>query len=473
MESSNYRELLRNNINFRRLWFGQLISELGTWFSFIAELGTVAMLSGSPLATMVFLISRLLPVLIFAPLAGVIVDRANRKKVLIAADLIRALLALGFLTVNIGAPLWLVVLLSGLITTSSTFFDAAKNAAIANLVTRKEMLTGNVLMFSMRFLQFTLGAALGGITAVKFGYTAAFIVNSLSYVASALFIWLIPAGVMKNRDPGEAHTSEVEEGGNEAASNFWRDVREGLEYIRVTPFVRAIILVNIGWALGGGMNNLIFDRVARHEFLPGAGDRGDWNLALLWTAGGAGLFIGMMLARRAGAWAADEQRAGALIGWSLLFHGLCFAIGGLMPSLSMIAGCLAISRLILGAEFGFQETLMMRVIPDNYRGRVFTTDRALELSTMTISMIVSGSLLTWVNPRTMIIVSGLLSASPGIVWLLAMWRTRFGVPEAAVRDSYSPTQHPLPGVVPAAQNDFIMGVEMESFETLDVQVAKK
>src|SRR5262245_28548838 len=210
MESSNYRELLRNNINFRRLWFGQLISELGTWFSFIAELGTVAMLSGSPLATMVFLISRLLPVLLFAPLAGVIVDRACRKKVLIAADLIRALLALGFLTVNIGAPLWSIVLLSGLITTASTFFDAAKNASVANMVTRKEMLTGNVLIFSMRFLQFTLGAALGGITAVNFGYTTAFIVNSLSYIASALFIWRIPASVMRNREPGAALNSGVE-----------------------------------------------------------------------------------------------------------------------------------------------------------------------------------------------------------------------------------------------------------------------
>jgi MFS family permease len=473
MESSNYRELLRNNINFRRLWFGQLISELGTWFSFIAELGTVAMLSGSPLATMAFLISRLLPVLLFAPLAGVIVDRANRKNVLIAADLIRAFLALGFLTVNIGAPLWLIVLLSGLITTASTFFDAAKNAAVANMVTREEMLTGNVLMFSMRFLQFTIGAALGGITAVKFGYTTAFIVNSFSFVASALFIWLIPAAVMRSREPDEALTSEIEERENHTPINFWRDVRQGLEYIRATPFVRAIILVNIGWALGGGMNNLIFDRVARHEFLPGAGDRGDWNMAILWTAAGAGLFIGMMLARRAGAWAADPRRAGALIGWSLLIHGLCFAIGGLMPSLSMMAGCLAISRLILGAEFGVQETLMMRVIPDNFRGRVFTTDRALELSTMTISMIVSATLLTWVNPRTMIITSGLLSATPGVIWLLAMWRTRFGVPEAAVRDDYSPTQNPLPGIVPPAQNNFVVGVEMESFETLDVQVAKK
>ncbi|MCI0390646.1 MAG: MFS transporter [Acidobacteria bacterium] len=434
MQSVRYRELLGNNTNFRRLWFGQVISELGTWFSFIAELGTVGMLSGSPLATMALLVSRLLPVLLFAPLAGVLVDRASRKKVLIATDLIRALLALGFLTAGIGAPLWFIILCSGLMSASSTFFEAAKNASIANMVTRQEMLTANVLMFSTRFLQLTIGAALGGVTAAKFGYTAAFIINSLSFIASAVFIWLIPASVMRHGETAETRISEGEE--SASSLHFWTDVREGLAYIWATAFVRAVILVNIGWAMGGGMNMLLFDRIARHEFRYGAGDRGDWNMAILTTAAGAGLFIGMMLARRAGAWAAEERRAGRFIGWSLLVHGLFFAAAGLMPSFAMIALCFAMSRLVLGAEFGVQETLMMRVIPDDYRGRVFTTDRALELATMTLSMLVAGWLLTWVSPRTMIVLSGLLSASPGLVWLLAMWRTRFSVPASAVRESY-------------------------------------
>src|SRR5262245_32811606 len=113
MQSVRYSELLRSNINFRRLWCGQVISELGTWFSFIAELGTVGLLSTSPLATMALLVSRLLPVLLFAPLAGVLVDRMSRKKILIAADLIRAIVALGFLTAGFGAPLWFIVLCSG------------------------------------------------------------------------------------------------------------------------------------------------------------------------------------------------------------------------------------------------------------------------------------------------------------------------------------------------------------------------
>jgi MFS family permease len=442
MQSVRYSELLRSNINFRRLWIGQVISELGTWFSFIAELGLVSLLSGSVWATMALLVSRFLPVLVISPLAGVLVDRANRKRILLAADLIRALIALGFLTASVGAPVWLIVIFSGAMSVATTFFEAAKNASIANMTTRQEMLTANVLMFSTRFLQLTLGAALGGATAAKFGYNTAFIINSFSFIASAAYIWMIPDTVMRNG----GQLSSVEEGGgseeivNKPRTHFLSDVRGGLAYIRDTPFVRAIILVNVGWATGGGMNNLIFDRISRHSLgdnLRDQGANGDWNMAALMTAAGAGLFIGMILARRAGAWASDERRANHFIGWSLLVHGVCFAIAGLMPSLILISLCIGVSRLILGAEFGVQETLMMRALPDEYRGRVFTTDRALELATMTLSMVVAGSLFSWVGPRTMMLISGTLSASPGAIWLLAMWRARFSVPACVVREGYS------------------------------------
>lgn len=440
MQSATFKELLQGNINFRRLWFGQVISELGTWFSFIAELGLVQFYSGSPWMTTGLLVSRLLPVLIFAPVAGVVVDRLDRRRILIATDIIRAVVALGFLSIGFGAPVWIAILCSGLVSSAGTFFEAAKNASIANMVSRQEMLTANVLMFSTRFLQLTLGAALGGLTAAKFGYNTAFIINALSFMASAAFIWPIPDAVMrpkiaKEEIPTTAETLP-EPAAQQPANRFWMDVREGLLFLWVTPFVRGVVLVNVAWALGGGMNNLIFDRIARHEFAA-AGNRGDGSLAILLTAAGAGLFVGMALARRAGIWVSEEKRAGQFIGWSLLIHGLFFAAAGLMPSLFLFSVCIGISRLILGAEFGVQETLMMRTLPDEYRGRVFTTDRALELSTMMLSTLVAGSLLNWFNPRTMIVVSGLLSASPGAVWLLAMWLNRFSVPTCAVRENYS------------------------------------
>ena len=439
LQSVTYTRLLRGNRPFRLLWSGQVISELGTWFSFIAELGLVARLSASPLATTALLVSRFLPVLLFAPLAGVVVDRFDRRRILIVTDLLRAILALGFLTAGYGAPLWFIVLLSGLTTVSSAFFEAAKNAAVAGMVSRTEMLTAKVLIFSTRFLQLTLGAALGGLTAAKLGYESAFVINSLSFVVSAIFVWRIPGGVMHKADT--------------AATGFLVEVREGLAYIATNRFVRAIILVNVTWAVGGGMANLLFDRMARHEFAGQLADmaRGDGNLAWIFTASGGGLLTGMLLARVAGDWARTPRRAGLFIGWTLLAQGVCFALAGVMPTLPLFAATIFLSRTLLAVEFGVQETLMMRTLPDTLRGRVFTTDRALELTTMSIAMLAAGSLLAWIGVRRLVVASGLLAATPGLFWLIARWRFGFEVPQAALTGTTATTR--LSPVPAAASED--------------------
>ena len=452
MKSVSYSELLKGNKNFRRLWAGQVISELGTWFSFIAELGLVRMLSDSPMVTTALLVAKLLPFLLVAPVAGVFADRRSRKQIMIATDLMRAVVAIAFVVAGLIGSAWMVVACSALMASLTMFFDAAKNASIPNLVTPRELLTANVLMFSTRFLQFTLGSAIGGITAAQFGYNTAFIVNAVSFVASALFILPIPGSATRqSRDVQPASEAFADPMSAEAAATtpitgseqpleaskagFFADLRAGLRYIAATPFVRAVILVNIGWGSGGGMTAILFDRMGGHVFATG-GDRGDWYVAALFTSAGAGVFLGMMITRRIGMWITDEHRAGYFIGFSLLVHGLLFSMSGLMPTLALMAVWVAASRVVLGAEFGFQETLLMRVLPDDYRGRVFTADRSLEFATMALSTIVTGWLLTWFSPRSLMIASGLFSASPGLVWLLALWFARFGVPTRAVRESF-------------------------------------
>lgn len=467
MSPPTYRELLKSNRNFRSLWTGQMISELGTWFSFIAELGLVRSMSGSALTTTALLVARLLPFLLVAPMAGVFADRRSRRQIMIVSDLLRAVIALMFVAAGWMGSAWLVILCSALNASLSMFFESAKNASIPNLVTPRELLSANVLMFSTRFLQYTLGSAIGGLTAAQFGYDTAFVVNALSFAVSAVFIALIPANAMRRPGASSAPASEAAvsqapsdqaaiillpadpmsvetQGGLPIAGSelplepeqgrFWSDVREGLRFIWANPFVRGVILVNVGWATGGGMTAILFDQIGGHEFA--AGGPGDWYVAALFSAGGVGVFFGMLLARRIGQWTVEQRRAGLYIGWSLLAHGVLFAIGGLMPTLTTMAIFIALSRVVLGAEFGVQETMMMRVLPDDYRGRVFTTDRSLEWSTMALATIVTGWLLTWFSPRALMVASGLLSASPGLIWLLALWLSRFKVPAGAVRESY-------------------------------------
>jgi MFS family permease len=400
---------------------------------------------------------------------------------MINTDLIRAVLALVYLYAFATRSVWMVIVGSFVMSSLSMFFDAAKNAAIPNIVTARELLTANVMMLSTRFLQYTLGAALGGLTAAQFGYNTAFVVNSLSFVASALCIALIPAAKMKKTSAetaaaqAETETAlacsassgdlretfienenlatvslsaaakenlaapQTEPAANQEAANptrprFFADVREGLAYIWATPFVRAVILLNVFWATGGGMPNLLFDQIGGHVFAHG--DRGDWNVAVLFTASGAGVFLGMMFARRIGDWVSQPRHAGHFIGWSLLVQGVIFSLAGFMPSLVTMALLVTASRTLLGLEFGVQETMVMRVLPDEYRGRVFTTDRSLEFGMMTFSMMAASWLLTWFSPRDLMIVSGLLSASPGLFWLLAISLTKFRVPTHALGESY-------------------------------------
>ena len=101
MDSLTYLQLLRSNRSFRRLWWGQVISELGNWFNFIAGLGIVRVISnGDPEVTTIMLLARLVPFTLFAPFAGAFVDRWSRRMVMIASDIARVGVALGFLLVQ-------------------------------------------------------------------------------------------------------------------------------------------------------------------------------------------------------------------------------------------------------------------------------------------------------------------------------------------------------------------------------------
>ena len=126
-DSLTYTQLLRRNRSFRRLWIGQVISELGNWFNFIAALGLVRVVSNAaPEVTTIILIARLVPFTLFSPLAGAFVDRWSRRTVMIVTDLLRVVVALGFLLVRRPEDLWIAYLCTALLSFFGAFFEAAK-----------------------------------------------------------------------------------------------------------------------------------------------------------------------------------------------------------------------------------------------------------------------------------------------------------------------------------------------------------
>ncbi|MDT4952130.1 MAG: hypothetical protein QOJ02_268 [Acidobacteriota bacterium] len=419
MTPLTYMQLLRGNRSFRWLWSGQVVSELGNWFNFIAGLGLVRAVSvAAPEATATMLLARLVPFALLAPLAGAFVDRWSRRTVMIVSDVARAVAALGFLLVRGPEDLWIAYTCTVVATLLSAFFEAAKNAAMPNITGGEGLLAGNALMYSSRFLLMSLGAALGGWASARFGYKAAFIINAVSFLASAYSIWLIPEEEMREETQAES------EGGNETEKRaarkrprVWTDMHEGWKYIVHHPLVAAIIGINVLWATGGGACNLIYDRLGGVVFAGQGGLEGDAGVAALYAAVGAGVFAGMLFARRVGAHLELHGATVKFIGWMLFAHGIVFSIAGLMPTLWLTGLMLFLSRLIVGMEFAVQETLMMRLIPDNLRGRVITTDRAAEIFVMSISTVFAAWSLHVITPRVLTVISGLLSAAPGLIWL--------------------------------------------------------
>jgi len=415
MDSLTYIQLLRRNRSFRRLWWGQVISELGNWFNFIAGLGLVRVIShADPAVTTIMLLCRMVPFTLSAPLAGAFVDRWSRRTVMIASDLARVAVALGFLVVRRPEDLWIAYVCTALLSFFGSFFDAAKGAAMPNITGERDLLAGNALMFSSRFLLMSLGAALGGWTAANVGYRAAFIVNAVSFLGSALSVWIIPER--------ETRQSVAEQKAIETTpkNSFWSDIREGWAYIVGHATVASLLTINMLWALGGGAVNLIMDRLGGIVFAGQGGISGDSAVASLYFAGGLGLFIGMMIARRVGNYFEFIGKTPLLIGWGLIIQGFLFAVMGLMPTLWFACLFLFLGRTILGAEFGVQDTLLMRLVPDKLRGRIITTDRATELLTWSFSTTIAGWSLRIIAPRTLTIVSGLASSLAGVLWLVLL-----------------------------------------------------
>ena len=217
--------------------------------------------------------------------------------------------------------------------------------------------------------------------------------------------------------------------------------------------------INILWATGGGAINLISDRLGGLVFAGERGISGDSAVAALYFAAGVGLFLGMMIARRVGAYLEVAGQTASFIGWALVVQGLIFALIGVMPTLWLACLLLFISRILLAAEFAVQETLLMRLVPDNLRGRVSTTDRAAELLVWSFSTAIAGWSLRAITPRTLTVISGLFSATSGVVWLALFASRRVRLPRkfGPARDPGESSVVPVPSELPLNQR-----IELES-----------
>jgi len=180
--------LLRRNRDFRRVYVASLISLGGDWFLLVALFGLVLDLTGSAVAVALLLAAQDLTYFVVSPVGGLLADRLDRRRLMVAADIARAVLCVVFLFLRTAGEVWVIYLLLGTMACFSAAFEPASLAALPNLVEQEDLATANALSGSLWGTMLAVGAALGGAVTALLGRDAAIVIDAVSFAASAALI---------------------------------------------------------------------------------------------------------------------------------------------------------------------------------------------------------------------------------------------------------------------------------------------
>jgi MFS family permease len=406
---AGFGELLVRNRNYRFAWMGQIVSEVGDHFNNIAVLSLAMEETHSGAAVAGLMLSRAIPAVLAGPLAGVMLDRFDRRRIMISSDLIRGFIAFGFIYAISHHQVWLLYLLSAMLNVASPFFTSGRSAILPSIATKDELHTANSLTQTTGWLTLTVGAYFGGTTVANFGYELAFVFNALSFFVSAFCIFSLR--------PEKGHFRAEDKGLNETkVARPWHEYREGLNYMTSAPLILGIALIAVGWASGGGAAQVLFTLFSQQVF-----NRGPEGLGQLWGTAGVGLLVGGFI---------GTQLGKKTVFFCYLLHGGAYVVFSQMQHWRWALFFMGCSRAAVAVSSLLNWSNLLKHVDNRYRGRVFSTIETMNWSTMTLSMLAAGIASQHTSVRLIGAASGILSSSTAIFWGWANWTGK--LPEPAL-----------------------------------------
>jgi len=415
---ASYWRLLRGNRNYRLLWTAQIVSEMGDWFYSVAIFSFLLELTGSAQMVALAFLMQVLPQVFMAPTSGVINDRISRRKVMMFADWSRAAIVLSMMLVRTRGMLPLLYVLLLLETVCWALFEPGQRAVIPNITEGDEIPIANALASATWSVNFALGAGLGGLVLVTFGRETVFIVNSLSFVASALLI--------RSMKFAEPHTDNLPPLRVRDLVDF-SPIAEGIRYVRRDPKLLATIFVKGGIGLVGAnwvILPVLGERVFRVSW-PGLNttQAGALGMSTLLASRGLGAVAGSVLGGNFAGVNKVRLRWTILAGFSMVAVG--YVALGVAGSLLMAILTLVVAHSGSSACWTASSTLLQKQTDDRFRGRVFSAEFAFSMLTLAISSFAAGRAVDrGIDVRTVAIATGVLMLAPAAAWLIAgrAWR---------------------------------------------------
>jgi len=409
-------KFIRNvdHINFFRLWWAQLISQFGDRVHQMALIGLIAERTpGSAWELAKLLSFTIIPVFIIGPIAGVYVDRWDRRRTLFVCDFLRGLLVLSipfvFIYRESMLPIYVVVFFAFCL---SRFYVPAKMSIVPDLVDDKNLLTANSLLTTTGMLAFVLGCAMGGFLVDLFGAQGGFIIDSVTFFVSGLLVFSIPSPLKLT-----LNKAKISRAGQEVIGilkkSLMTEIREGLQYLIAHKEIRFIISMLFTLFAAAGAIYIVIIVFIQQSFQSVTKDLGILAVLL-----GMGLFGGVLVHGRYGkemAWYKTTFICLILGGWALILFAL---IVHRYPNI-ILAGLLSLLLgLISGPIFIAANTVAQQVCKENMRGKVFSALEVVIHFAFLAAMFVSSILSEYFASVWILSGVGLTITSVGLVGLI-------------------------------------------------------
>lgn len=343
---------------FRLLWLAGLTSVIGDWVIVAGLPFYVYEQTRSPLAVGGLFLAYYAPRILVSPLAGVLVDRLDRKQILVASDLARVPLLVALLAVQSPAELWILYLAVFLEASLGQFFLPAKGALIPQLVDETQLTTANALNGLNTNLGRLIGSALAGVTLAAWGLAGIALLDAASYAISGLLI----VGISMRRERQSVPPMEA------PRAVFWDELQAGLVIVGRQRIVRGLFIVFGVVNLADSITALLFVIWVQDILGAGAPALG-WLLAV----GAAGGMLGGIVVARLSRIIAPTR----LVALGAAGVGICFLLQFHLPVLAVAL----VLQLLLGLPLLCMnvsgETLLQQEVADAFRGRVLAVFYAL------------------------------------------------------------------------------------------------
>lgn len=343
--------------DFVLLWLGGLISLTGDRAMRLAFPVYVYQQTGSTLATAAMAATYYLPAVLLGSVAGVFADRWDRRRIMIATNLIQALVMLLLLFVRSDNWLWLVYVVSFVDTSVSMFFQPAESAIVPNLVDEDQLIPANSLGALNNSIARLVGPPIGGVLIGLFGIGCVALFNVVSFLIAAVLISLISVSSRPLPVPGEAAEAVLS-----SWVRVWREWRQGLALVGSNRLVAALFVVMGITSFGGSMIDPLFA-----PFVLSVLGKGPAAIGWLLTTGAIGGLLAGLVVGRFG----NRLRPSQLISFGTVIAGLLMLALYNQKSLPVVMVLLFLLYIpVVGAGVGSQ-TMLQSGVPDRYRGRVY------------------------------------------------------------------------------------------------------